>query len=239
MPTPVKTVVAQAITAWSFSRYNDYKKCPAYAMYKHVRRIQEPGSAALDRGSEIHAIAQKFSKMNGRTKTPAELKTFEQEFRALQKRKVLTEEQWAFDAKWRPTNWFDDRGTPEDKKCRCRVVVDCCYLDLDRNILVVIDHKTGKINPTHLDQLSLYALAGMIQYPSCAGVEVQLWYLDHGVLAPDDKGKVYMREEMAALKKDWEKKTKPMLADRRFAPKPSSGCGYCFYSKAKGGPCKF
>ena len=231
---PVKPIVIKRMDAWSYSRYNDYRKCPAYACYKHVQKIREPGSPALDRGSAIHALAEKFAKAKKGTKTPAELATFAAEFKQLQATKVLVEEQWAFTDKWEPTGWFD-KGPAG---AYSRMVVDCCYMDIKRNVLVVIDHKTGKINPDHAGQLSLYALGGLLQYPACAGVEVQLWYLDHGVQVPETP-KVYQRDELPALKKEWATKVKKMMADTRFAPTPSKSCGWCFYSKAKNGPCQY
>lgn len=233
MPTPPKPAAAgtQKITAWSFSRWNDYKKCAKYAYYKHVLRMKEPGNSAMDRGAAIGELAEKFAKASKRAKCPTELKTFEQEFRALQCRVVMSEEEWAFTPKWTRTGWFD-------KDAWCRVKVDCAYYDEVAKRLVVIDYKTGKLNDTHLDQLSLYALAGFIIEEQAAEVEVQLWYLDHGVQKPDEP-KVYVRADVPKLKKEWEKNTKPMLSDGRFPEKPGKACGWCHFSKGKGGPCKY
>ena len=36
------------VTAWSYSRYADYKQCPAKFKYKHLMRLPDPGSAAPD-----------------------------------------------------------------------------------------------------------------------------------------------------------------------------------------------
>lgn len=237
MPTPPKkTAVAKAVqkmTAWSFSRYNDYRKCPRYAKFKHVERRQEPGSPALDRGSAVHELAQVFAQKTARTKCPEELQTFEEEFRVLQKNKasLATEQQWCFNSNWEPTGWFE-------KDAWCRVIVDARWLDKSRNVLVVIDHKTGKINPQHEEQLSLYALAALLQNPDIDGVEVQLWYLDHGVQKPDNQ-RIYTRADVPALKKEWSKNTKVMLADGVFRERPGKACTWCHYSKGKGGPCKF
>lgn len=234
MPTPPKPSAASPagrITAWSFSRWNDYRKCARFAYFKHVLRLKEPGNAAMDRGAAIGELAEKFAKAKKRAKCPTELQTFEQEFRDLQCRVVMSEEEWAFTSKWAKTGWFD-------KDAWCRVKVDCAYVDEKRNILVVIDYKTGKINETHLEQLSLYALAGMIVEPTVVGVEVQLWYLDHGVQKPDAP-KIYPRSELAKLKKEWEKNTKTMLSDGRFPEKPGKACTWCHFSQAKGGPCKY
>lgn len=232
-PRKTATAATAHITAWSFSRLNDYRKCPKLAFYKHVQKLKEPGSAAMDRGSDIHEEAQVFAQKNSRTKCPESLECFEQELRVLQKNKVslACEQQWTFTKEWKPTGWFD-------KDAWCRQIVDAMYIDKTRNVLVVIDHKTGKLNPAHEEQLDLYALAGLIMFPDVAGVEVQLWYHDHGVQKPDQP-KVYTHLDIPALKKKWEGNVKPMLADRSFREKPGKACTWCHFSKGNGGPCKF
>lgn len=234
MPTPPKksaTAAVNKITAWSFSRWNDYRKCAKFAYFKHVLRLKEPGNDAMARGAAIGEEAEKFAKAKKRAKCPPSLATFEQEFRDLQGRVIMSEEEWAFTSAWTKTGWFD-------RDAWCRVKVDCAYVDEARNILVVIDYKTGKINEQHLEQLSLYALAGLLMEPTVDGVEVQLWYLDQGVQKPDEQ-KIYPRSDEAKLKKEWAKNTKPMLSDGRFAEKPGNACRWCHFSKAKGGPCKY
>jgi hypothetical protein len=240
MPTPPKPaakVAAKQFTAWGYTRIQDYTKCPAFAKYKHLDRLPEPEGEALRRGSAIHEQAQVFSQASARAKCPPELQTFEQEFRALQKvaakRRLFAEAQWAFDKDWEPCEWFG-------KDAWVRGVVDCHYLydEGGSRLVKVIDYKTGKVNDAHLGQLSLYALTAMLRYPDADGASVELWYLDHGVLKPDD-GKVYLRAEVPALKKEWAAKARPLLADKRFAPKPSKNCTWCTYSRAKGGSCKF
>lgn len=232
MPRPPKpTVTARRMLAWSYSRFNDYRQCPYKACCKHVLKMKEPGSPALDRGSAIHKLAEQFAKAKKTAKCPEELYCFEEEFRELQKINVVVEEQWAFTSTWDETGWFDADAW-------CRVVVDCAFVSKKRNYLVIIDHKTGKLNEAHLGQLSLYALAGMLKYPTVDGVDVRLWYLDHGIEMPEEET-VYTRVDIPRLKKEWEKNVKAMMADTVFKAKPNSNCKYCHFSKAKGGPCKF
>lgn len=233
MPVPPKKTPAQSrITAWSFSRFNDYSKCPRYAYFKHVQRLPEPGSPALDRGSDIHEKAQVFAQQTKRTRCPPELQTFELEFRVLQAHRatLAVEQQWCFDQAWRPTDWFGSDAW-------CRVVVDAAYVDKEGR-LTVIDHKTGKINEVHLLQLSLYGLGGLVKYPDVREVEVQLWYLDHGVQKPDDR-LVYTKADLPALQKEWEQRVRVMMSDKTFREKPSKACTWCHYSRGKGGPCRY
>lgn len=234
MPTPPKpTAATQRLTAWSFSRWNDYRKCAKYAFFKHVLRMKEPGNDAMTRGGEIGTLAEEFAKANPRKKCPPELQTFEQEFRELQKihkkTGVRSEEEWAFTQFWAPTGWFD-------KDAWCRVKVDCFYAVNRKGM--VIDYKTGKVNENHLEQLSLYALAALVMVDDIDEVEVQLWYTDQGIQKPDSP-QVYTRADLPALKKEWAANTKPMLSDGRFAEKPGKACTWCHFSKGKGGPCKY
>lgn len=227
---PVKKVVIPIISAVSFSRLNDYRKCPQFAKFKHVDKLKEPGNKAMDRGSAIHKMAEDFT-LKRIKKLPEELSSFATEFKELIKRKPTVEAQWAFDKDWNQVDWFD-------ADVYCRVKIDCFYLDVKLNRLVVIDHKTGKLNDNHLEQLSLYALSAFSVFDTVDSVEVMMWYLDQGELKPDQP-KIYFRSELPELKKLWNKNFKPITSDRRFAPKPSNACGWCFFSKAKSGPCKY
>jgi hypothetical protein len=231
----VAPVVPQ-ITAWSYSRLNDYRGCPQKAKYKFIDKLKEPGSKAMDRGSDIHKMAEKFARGNAKTACPPELECFEDEFRQVQKIKTaLVEQQWAFNSKWEKTGWFDADAW-------CRVVVDLAFTGTGKmsRRLNIVDHKTGKLNPDHLGQLGLYALAGLLLYPAdeIDEVNVQLWYLDPGIILPEEP-MIFTHADVPALKKEWETKVKSMLADRKFPPKPSNACGWCHFSKGKGGPCKF
>lgn len=233
MPKPVQAP-PQKITAWSYSRLRDYRKCPFYAKCKHVDRMKEPGNQAMDRGSAIHTLAENFVKKTAaRQKCPPELAAFEEEFRTLQKRPTVVEENWAFTSQWTETGWFD-------KDAWCRVKVDLCFQRLDVNHLVIVDHKTGKVGTRddYDEQAKLYATAGLIKYPTVEAVDPRLWYLDHGIEMPEDEV-LFTRDQLPSLIKYWEKATKAMLTDTRFAPRPNDGCRWCHFSKAKGGPCKF
>ena len=42
------------IKQWSYSRLSCFEKCPKQAEFKFIKKIKEPGSAAMDRGKDIH-----------------------------------------------------------------------------------------------------------------------------------------------------------------------------------------
>ncbi len=244
---PAKGSAPKKITAWSYSRYRDWKRCPFYAKCKHVDRMPEPGSPAMDRGGKVHKMAQDYVEAKrAPTKISEELACFEVEFKDLRKMKALCENEWAFTREWQPTGWFDTDAW-------LRVKMDVHYVNTKQNRLYVTDHKTGKVSDDFEEQEELYAIGGLLMYPTVDDVCVQFWYLDageisstgvgHGSKDPTaaDKaaGGIYTRDQLPALLKKWEKKVAPMLADTRFPPKANWACGRCAFSKAKSGPCKF
>ena len=222
--------------AWSYSRLHTYQQCPLRAKLAFLDKVKEPESPALLNGSAVHKLAERFclpkdhpQKLNV---LPQELKNFKKEFMELRKLNPQVEQQWAFTRDWKPTGWFD-------KDCWVRVVVDACFTH--EVTLTVIDHKTGGVNKTledlaeHKEQLSLYALCGMLRFPEVETVSVRLWYLDRGDQVTD----TFTRKDIPALKKHWAKASSKMMADTMFAPRPGDYCRWCYYSQAKLKLCKF
>lgn len=233
MPKPPKALpkaTAEKITAWSYSRLNDYIKCPKYAYFKHVRKLKEPGNKYMERGSMIDQMESDFIKGTLR-KRPPEIATFEEEFLALRKAKnAITQEQWAFNAEWKQTDWFADDAW-------LRAKTDIYRLNIKTNILLIVDCKTGKQREEHDLQLDLYALLGLLKMPTVDAVDSRIWYTDMGIEMPAEE-KLYTQADVPKLKKFWMARVKPMMTDTRFKEKPSNACSFCFFSKAKGGPCK-
>ena len=241
MPTPAPQQL-KPLTSWSFSRYSDYKKCPALFKYKHLLGMKEPGNAAMQRGTDIHAYAEHY--VLGREKAlRPELALFKEEFNELKKQKVkYIEESWTWKANWSAeTEWNDWAGA------WLRVKLDAAYRNLQHNALVIIDHKTGKFNDYRLgeygEQLELYGLAGLIKFPDVAVVSPRLWYLDAGVIYPNgETGQPeleYTRADEPRLRKIWLKRVEPMFKDKTCKPTPSSGCQWCHFRKSNNGPCQY
>lgn len=214
------------ITSWSYSRYALYEKCPRKAKYKFIDKLPEPGNAAMERGNQIHKLAELYTKNELQT-LPKELKLFKEEFVELKKSKPIVEETWAFTRNWQKTTWNDWNN------CALRVKTDAACLDKDT--LYVIDHKTGKPRDGYEEQLHLSATAGMLVFPKAKIISTQLWYLDTGDVVSKD----YDAKDVGKMMLEWDKKTVPMLSDTTFACRPSNECRWCPYSKSKGGPCKF
>lgn len=236
------TIPIKTIDAWSFSRLTTYEQCPAKAKYQIIDKLPIKPNAAMDRGAKIHRQAENYVKGKLR-ELPEDLQLFDEEFMQLREmfvkkseHKVMPEQKWAFTRDWVPTEYFA-------RDTFLRVVVDCAVLNEKEGRLTVIDYKTGKIRDGYDQQLRLYAAAGFALYPFVEQVCTELWYIDQGEIkgGPEDDEitGVYVKDEHDDLVKEWDKRIKPMLVDKQFAPKPNNLCKWCDYSKANGGPCEY
>lgn len=215
------------ITAWSYSRYNEYATCPRKSFYKVIQRLKEPGSPAMDRGTTIHKMAENY--VLGGGPLPAELALFADEFKELRKQKAAPEKEWCFTKDWVLTAWL----APD---AWCRIKTDAYALLKRGAVARVIDYKTGKVRPEHKDQLSLYALATFLVFSKVEQVDAELWYLDQG---PPIVSKTFKRESLPELVNWWSHKVIPMLNDTEYCANPNYLCRYCHFRKANGGPCEF
>ena len=248
MPTAPK--VEKRIRAVSYSRYSLYNDCPLKCWLSNGLKINDTAPApAMDRGTGIHTMAAAYTSasepkvdqrdaarlavyrpqiLTAKTgKLPKELATFKSELAKVRKLGTsITEQEWAFDVNWNPTSWFAMHGPTA---AWLRVKVDLHYLTDKGTVLPIIDYKTGKVyREKCLEQLELYGLAGLLMYPAVKLVRAALWFTDAGHEEPLE----VKREELPKLKKTWITRFKPLLNDRRFAPRPSDRCRYCFYRKS-------
>ncbi len=256
--------VPKQITFWSYSRYADYQLCPLKAKLKHLDKIQEPPNAAMSRGGEIGKQAEGYIKGAFKKLAP-ELMKFKKEFaefRALYKKlndapeprpgakvkapkpgapramyPMTVEDTWAFTKDWSRTTWNDWVG------CWVRIKLDCAH-EVKGDVLVVTDFKTGKFRPdqneSYVEQLELYALGALLTHPGIKQVKPRLMYTDTGIifpLNPDDM--VFTHADVPKLKALWDQRTRKMLLDKSFVPRPNDKCHWCHYRRANkvaGGP---
>jgi RecB family exonuclease len=244
MATAKKVIPIKPLTSWSFSRYQDYKSCPAKAKYKHIDKLKEPPSPAMERGAAIHNLCEQYVK-GTLAKLPPELKLFKDEFTKLRKMykakklPMIVEDNWAFTNTWEESTWNDWVN------CWVRIKLDCAHYE-EANVLYVTDYKTGKMNDfknaEYMEQLELYALAALLMSAvEDVTVVPRLLYLDSGdVYPPPGQEVTYTRADLKKLLTEWNKRVKPMMTDTRFAPKPSANsCRWCYFSASKNGPCQF
>lgn len=222
------------VTAWSYSRYADYKQCPLKFKLKHVDKMKDGGSAAMDRGSAIHKEGEAWLLAPGKRALPVSYSNFKEDMLQLKTLKPVVEQQWGFTREWTPTSWFGPTTW-------LRIILDAGVV-YDDNTADIVDFKTGKMYDTNNEQMELFSTAPFMKWPDITKVTTRLWYLD----VPDPKGtgenkveETYTRADFERIQRDWVKRIVPMFADRKFPPRPNDKCHWCNFSKAKGGPCKF
>jgi CRISPR/Cas system-associated exonuclease Cas4 (RecB family) len=213
------------ITAWSYSRWSDYEKCPLLAKFKHVDRIKEPENEAMKGGLKAHDSLADF--LAGKIELPEVGNRFATLLMQLRELEPLHDQEWGFTNQWRPTGWFD-------KNCWFRSKLDSAVV-YDDHTADVVDFKTGKESPTHAGQAELYAISILVRYREVSHVIARFWYLDTGA----ESVFRYSRNDLDELIKKWEDRVQPMLNDTIFAPRPGKHCKYCFYAKSNNGNCKF
>lgn len=231
------------IKSWSWSRYSDYKQCPFKAKLKHVDKLKEPGNDAMQRGNDIHKLAEDYIK-GFIKKLPVELKHFKADVDQLKKMAkskislVTIEESWTFTEDWKTKTRFDDWAN-----AWVRIKVDAAHFVND-DILIVTDWKTGKfreeMNADYVEQLELYALAAFFHYPHINQVWPRLVYLDVPMVYPPPHSPIIFTREkdFERLAKMWYKRILPMLNDTKFPIRPNDKCKWCHFRKSNGGPCK-
>lgn len=251
MPTKARKA-AQKFLAWSWSRFNDHRRCAFYAFCKYLLKLPEPGSPAMDRGGVIHKLAEDYT-LGKLPALPPELKLFKEEFAFLRKIKANVEGQLAVDRGWKKCDWFA-------KEAWLRVVTDARYEEnpKDGKVVVAIDHKTGKVYEENDEQLSLYIPVLFVHYPRAEEIILKLYYLDQGVerlyrykragiakplaIKPAKRGGAPLMEKAASAEKlmaQWTEKSYPIMTDKKFNPTVNDKCRFCHFRKANKGPCKF
>lgn len=235
---PVRTEWAR-MSAWSFSRYKDWLECPLKARFKHIDRLKEPGSKAMERGSSLHKIAEDFTvkrisekelvakvaEFEVEYKKPTSILDFLDEFNGVRKLKPICEESWGFKSDWSETGWFG-------ADVWCRIKLDMAVV-LKNGVLRVVDHKSGRPAADHPDQLSLYSLSSFVKFPAVKKISSEIWYLDSGEQTVVEFG----RDQLPALTEEWNDRVAPMMNDTKYQAKPNSKCQWCHYRKGNGGPC--
>jgi CRISPR/Cas system-associated exonuclease Cas4 (RecB family) len=245
------------ITAWSPSKLTEYEECPLRCKLKTVDKLcpicfagtlrgfevqtctkcggSPVKGAALDRGTLLHKEAENF--ISGKAPAPHKellpvadwLTRLRSGFR---KGLVRLEVELALTKAWTPTTWFG-----KDAWLRTKIDVQDMTGTLKWK---VIDWKTGKFKPDgeFSDQLNIYSTALLSAFPQPKTIESSLVFIDAGQEVERPEGTV-KRKDLAKAQKRWEARTKAMMADTIFPPKPSYGCKWCPFAKSKGGPCQY
>lgn len=214
---------------WSYSRYGTWKKCPAILRFQATsteERVQHP---AAFRGNLVHKIVEEYllGKITVETmsREPLDLSYYTSFLDILREQGAKPELPLALDSSWNVVPWdYPDRWW--------RGILDC-VIDFEDHV-VIYDWKTGKEYPDHREQREIYAAAYFALRP-VRQIKVFHTYLD-------DRKNTYTtfyEEDIPVLRKTWERRVEPMLADTVMAPNPGWHCRSCQFSRDKGGPCQF
>jgi len=211
---------------WSYSKLRDFETCRAQFNRRHMLKLPEPPSAALEWGSEVHEGIEAW--MQGWLRTmPDYMKKLESHFIKLKDMAPTLESMWGHDKKWAPlANGFD-------KSAWVRAKTDAFLLH--EGIAYVLDWKTGKKNDVNQDQLKFYGVLALIRHPGARSAKLELWYVEHGTILDGE----VKREDLAKLKKEFERRSKRLYAESRWEEEPGLHCKWCPFRKSAGGPCKY
>jgi len=226
-------------THWTVSALKDFETCPAKYEWSYLFEpkdwaaigytvVPAKGSPAMERGTEIHQTCEDYVKGNVTQLHPAIGPAWAAWITDLREIGAKSEEAWKFDQDWHPWN-PGDFGT-----LWLSMKIDAHY-PVGRDILHLIDYKTGKPWPANIEQVEVYALGAFAMYDDVHTVHGSLWYLDHE--EPHDK--TFTRAQAPKLARKWEQRAARLLDSTEYPKKPNRFCGWCPYSHKKGGPCGY
>jgi len=208
---------------WSYSALSTYKGCPAQYKYSYIDGLSSPPSAAMARGTRLHTLCEDY--VTGKiTHMPNDLRKISLRLEDLRQRQAQAEAVWLLDKEWSPV--------ADQSKAWIKAIVDVHWLAGD--VLHLADYKSGNSYPEHDDQLQLYGILGLQQYPEAKRVEYSAIYIDSGTVGAVGG---LIRPMAERLREKWHSDAIIMEADTEFQPKPGSACNWCPFKPSKGGPC--
>lgn len=210
------------IKSISYSKYSLWCQCPQRFKYSYIDKFKEPPSPILERGTQLHKEVEEFIKLPGMP-LPECAEKVAMYLTPLQGL-AISEEFWQADEDFKPVPSFSET-TRFVAKLDLHIVLG--------DTLTITDIKTGKVRPKQMDQLEFYAVLGFEKYPEVDKVITDLVYLDDGSILSH----TFIRAQMPALKQMWRARIEPFKKAIIFPPNPTALCGWCNFSKTKGGPC--
>ncbi len=215
---------------WSYSAWSTHKRCPRSFKYNYIDKLKQAPHFAMERGTTIHALAESFLK-GKLTGMPRPLLKIKKPLTALKKFKPGVEEFWGVDRDMRPTV----KGAPSWLVAKTDAYV------LIGDVLYVIDHKTGRIYPEHVDQASLYATVGYVLYPKIRKVVVEFFYIDQG----ETHSYTYTIAKLRYNLRYWKAQGRKLMSATEFPATPGfPACALCGYrsdrklANGQKGPCR-
>ena len=215
------------ITRWSYSAWSTHKRCPRSFKYGYIDKLKQAPVHAMERGTAIHALAESFLK--GKiTGMPKPLMKLKRELVALRKFRPGVEEFWG----------LTEQMTKAGRAAWLVAKTDAYVLIGD--VLYVIDWKTGRIYPEHVDQASLYATVGYVLFPKIRKVVVEFGYLDQGEM----HSYTYTLAKLRYNLRYWKAHGRQLMSATKFPATPGfPACQLCGFrtdkklANGEKGPC--
>jgi hypothetical protein len=214
---------------WSYSRLECYETCPKQFWYSYIEHVKgfRPPSPAAERGTNIHALGEKY--------LIGDLKIYPQEFQkvsghlmGLKVKQAKPETEMAVDFAWNPVEY-------SDPKAYFRGIIDVHYEVDEGETVHIEDFKTGQVYDSHPKQMEMYVPLVAAQYPNAKKFVTRLIYIDSGVVTPS---KVTPRDRVKPIRLLLDGRIKNAEEDTIFSVRPSANvCKWCDYSQRYGGPC--
>lgn len=230
--------------SFSYSRWSCWDECPAKYKYKHIDKLPEPKSKAMEKGIEVHRQVAEY--IEGKTdERPASLRLFTGMADALRDEAkhdlCKVEMQVAFDKDRKRVEWFS-------RNAYWRFIWDVLYINRRKDSLAsvdAVDWKTGQPRGSYDAQMQIFAIPAYWMFDNLTTFKGHLVYLDTGdvVTVEYDRAQFYgpscdpaANDGLYGL---WMANVAMMESDRAFRAKPSrEACRFCHFHKAKGGPCE-
>lgn len=228
----------------SFSKIDDFGKCPLKYRYKYIQNIPSLSSAALSFGETIHKTLQNFylSLKAGQKVTLEKLsEIYEENWIPVGYSNKSHQEKMKESGKKILDNFFRQANTDNlpialEDIFWVKVTDDLSVngkidrVDFSNGRYEIIDYKTGKTgNQKDADkslQLTIYALAALGKYKGISPDNLLLgfYYLDENVKIKTKR----TTAQLEAAKKEIINKAKE-ISQSNFAPKPGLMCDFCEY----------
>lgn len=210
-------------TRHSYSSISTYEECPAKYAYSYIQGLPWPSSAAMERGTMLHQMAEDY--MNKKVDSvPFELRKISRELKLYREHDGRAEAIWLVDENWRPVT--------DQSLAKLKAIVDVHRIDGD--VLHLSDYKSGREYPSHRSQLELYSVMGLAIHNQCNRAESSAVYIDGGFSGSDGS---IIRDMLPKLQDTWSTKVFRIENDSDFIANPGGGCRWCPYRKSAGGPC--
>lgn len=228
-PEPEPTVLDLGpIPTWSASAWKQFAQCQHALYLRRAQKVKVPDDPERDkarnRGIKVHEEAEAYVK-GERKNLPSVLKKFKTRFQnlraAYEEGRVILEEDWIFDADWRPAEKFS-------KEAWLWVKLDAIeFDDKHRKGALIVDYKTGKMDAAkHGMDAILYAIAAFMRFTSLQYIRIEYWYVDKG----EKLIKILTRNELSIFLPRWQERGIKLTTCKEFIPNPSANnCRYCDY----------